>query len=101
MIIKTQRKSFESRLFGRRWIFWKQVAGVRKDHPIAKEIKGCPTAVKWLQSRLNALGYHTEIDGNIGNGCDAMIKAFQRDHGLSADGWVGLKTVPASYLNKF
>lgn len=64
-----------------------------KDHQLHKGIKGCPTAVRWLQGRLNALGYHTEIDCNIGNGCDAMIKAFQRDRGLSADGWVGLKTV--------
>ena len=63
------------------------------EHQLHKGIKGCPTAVKWLQSRLNVLGYHTEIDGNIGNGCDAMIKSYQYDHGLSADGWVGLKTV--------
>ena len=58
-----------------------------------KGIKGCPTAVRWLQRRLTELGYPTEVDGNIGSGCDAQIKQFQANHGLTPDGWVGTETV--------
>ena len=58
-----------------------------------KGIKGCPTAVRWLQRRLTELGYPTEVDGNIGNGCDAQIKQFQANRGLTPDGWVGTETV--------
>lgn len=49
--------------------------------------------VKYLQSRLVALGYHVGgIDGIFGvNTCNAVID-FQSDHGLHADGVVGVKT---------
>lgn len=62
------------------------------DHQLHYDIKNCVTAVKWLQKRLSDLGYKTPVDGNIGPGCDAMIKAFQHDRGLTNNGWVGLNT---------
>ena len=62
-------------------------------HQLHKGISGCPTAVKWLQTRLNELGYyHGYIDGKFGNGTDTAVKAFQNARGLKADGWVGVLT---------
>lgn len=46
-----------------------------------------------LQERLNALGYNCgAVDGINGVKTQAAIKAFQRAHGLVADGIVGPKT---------
>ena len=49
--------------------------------------------VKYLQTRLTALGYHVGgIDGIFGvNTCNAVIE-FQSEHRLVADGVVGAKT---------
>lgn len=62
-------------------------------------------AVTQLQKELQAWGYDPKgIDGNFGPGCEAAVKAFQRDNGLSADGSVGpatkakLETRNGSYL---
>ncbi len=47
-----------------------------------------------LQQRLKALGYDPgPIDGAFGRSTIAAIKAFQKAHGLVADGVVGPKTV--------
>lgn len=51
--------------------------------------------VKQLQTKLNALGYDLGvcgIDGDFGQATEKAVKAFQRDHGLTADGVVGQKT---------
>jgi len=46
-----------------------------------------------LQERLNALGYNCgAVDGINGTKTQAAIKAYQRAHGLVADGIVGAKT---------
>ena len=46
-----------------------------------------------LQERLNALGYNCgAVDGINGTKTQAAIKAFQKAHGLVADGIVGPKT---------
>lgn len=46
-----------------------------------------------LQTILNArYGADLEVDGNFGNATEAAVKAFQKAHGLTADGIVGLKT---------
>ena len=46
-----------------------------------------------LQERLNALGYNCgAVDGINGSKTQAAIKAYQRAHGLVADGIVGVKT---------
>jgi predicted chitinase len=49
--------------------------------------------VRKLQRRLKALGYDVgSVDGVFGASTDRCLKAFQRDHGLSADGVVGPAT---------
>jgi peptidoglycan hydrolase-like protein with peptidoglycan-binding domain len=52
--------------------------------------------VRKLQQRLKALGYDVgAVDGVFGAGTDRCVKAFQSDHGLDADGVVGLATSAA------
>ena len=49
--------------------------------------------VTQLQKELQAWGYDPNgIDGSFGPGCEAAVKAFQRDNGLTVDGSVGLTT---------
>lgn len=62
-------------------------------------------AVRMLQKELIAWGYDPKgIDGTFGSGCENAVKKFQSEHGLQADGSVGLKTLhelqkrPSSYL---
>ncbi|SDY12883.1 GH25 family lysozyme [Eubacterium barkeri] len=48
------------------------------------------------QTRLKKLGYYTgELDGIPGPATFAAVKTFQRDHGLVADGIVGMATQAA------
>ena len=42
-----------------------------------------------LQAVLDARGYHTETDGEIGEATDQAIRHFQREHDLDPDGVVG------------
>lgn len=50
-------------------------------------------AVKWLQRKLNYLGYKCgSADGIFGPKTDAAVRAFQRAKKLSADGIVGANT---------
>lgn len=50
-------------------------------------------AVTQLQKELQAWGYDPNgIDGNFGPGCEAALKKFQSDHGLTADGSCGNAT---------
>lgn len=64
-------------------------------------LDGCPTLrqgargniTRLLQEKLNALGYGTNgIDGIFGGGTYNAVVAFQRKHGLSADGICGRNT---------
>ncbi|HZH15666.1 MAG TPA: peptidoglycan-binding protein [Archangium sp.] len=49
--------------------------------------------VRALQNRLNQLGFNVgAADGSFGPKTEAAVKAFQRAHGLTADGVVGPKT---------
>ena len=46
-----------------------------------------------LQTILNArYGADLDVDGNFGKATEAAVKAFQKSHGLTADGVVGAKT---------
>jgi len=48
--------------------------------------------VKYLQSKLNAVGASLVVDGIFGAKTEAAVIAFQRAKGLTADGIVGPKT---------
>ena len=52
-------------------------------------------AVRDLQQKLSALGYPLAVDGVFGRDTEAAVLAFQRDHGLGADGVVGPMTLAA------
>jgi hypothetical protein len=46
-----------------------------------------------VQHKLETLGYSPgEIDGKYGAATAAAVRAFQRDHGLKQDGWIGPMT---------
>ena len=52
-------------------------------------------AVKLMQEKLVELGYDLSpygADGSFGNKTLSALKAFQKDHGLTADGICGPKT---------
>ncbi len=53
-------------------------------------------AVQELQQLLQSAGYyHGNIGGNFGPLTDAAVRSFQRDHGLTVDGWAGPQTMAA------
>ena len=49
-------------------------------------------SVYWVQALLYELGYSISVDGSFGNGTANVVKKFQKDYGLSADGNVGPAT---------
>lgn len=49
-------------------------------------------SVKYLQQSLTGVGYPVTIDGIFGPRTEAVVKQFQKDRGLVADGIVGPKT---------
>jgi peptidoglycan hydrolase-like protein with peptidoglycan-binding domain len=49
-------------------------------------------AVLQIQARLGAWGYILPIDGSYGITTEQQVTAFQRDHGLKADGISGRNT---------
>ena len=90
---KAMNKGFDTSVLAEDGAFGSGSQAFADTHQLHKGISGCPTAVKWLQTRLNELGYyHGYIDGKFGNGTDTAIKAFQNARGLKADGWVGVLT---------
>jgi len=46
-----------------------------------------------LQRNLNSLGFYLHVDGDFGPATDRMLKAFQREARLRADGILGPKTL--------
>jgi hypothetical protein len=52
-------------------------------------------AVRDLQQNLSALGYPLVVDGIFGKETEKAMRAFQRDHGLGADGIAGPRTLAA------
>lgn len=57
---------------------------------VKKGSKGA--AVKYLQQRLNAKGFHTAVDGDFGPGTDAVVRQFQASENIKSDGIVGPTT---------
>jgi Lysozyme like domain/Putative peptidoglycan binding domain len=49
-------------------------------------------AVNQLQTKLSGLGFSLAIDGYFGPRTDSALRAYQANHGLSADGVVGAVT---------
>ena len=57
--------------------------------------------VKEMQERLQQLGFYTgSIDGDYGSGTRAAVTAFQRQHGLTADGLAGSQTLSLLYSDR-
>lgn len=57
--------------------------------------------VSTLQKRLKELGYYTSlVDGSFGNGTVAAVTAFQKQHGLDADGVAGSRTYAILFSSK-
>lgn len=57
--------------------------------------------VYWLQCKLTALGYYSgHIGGTYLDGTVKAVKAFQKDHGLSASGTADVKTLRAIYADE-
>lgn len=57
--------------------------------------------VTQLQTRLQALGFYTgKVDGQFGSGTKQAVEAFQRQHGLDADGIAGSKTLALLYSDQ-
>lgn len=52
--------------------------------------------ILWMQELLKEMGYYAaECTGHFGSKTQAAVKLFQADHGLTADGVVGSKTMAA------
>ena len=69
--------------------------------PGKNTLAGCPICqkgakgniTKLIQEKLNSLGYNcSAVDGIFGNETKKAVTAFQKKHGLSADGIVGKNT---------
>lgn len=54
-----------------------------------------PIMVKWLQHRLNELGYSLAEDSSFGPATRNAVKDFQKKKHLKVDGWVGENTYKA------
>lgn len=54
---------------------------------------GAQGNITWLmQARLACLGYTINVDGVFGNATLSVVKQFQKDKGITVDGWVGKVT---------
>ena len=54
-----------------------------------------PIMVKWLQQRLNELGYKLVVDGSFGPATRTAVKDFQKKVHIAVDGYVGPHTYRA------
>ena len=52
---------------------------------------------KWIQRALNDIGWHPElgVDGSYGNQTKKAVEHFQRNYGLTVDGFAGPETIGA------
>lgn len=68
-------------------IFGPACTAFAKTHTIYKGIKNAPTAVKWLQNKLNI-----KADGIFGPATETAVKTYQKQNNLTVDGVVGYNT---------
>ena len=67
---------------------------LHRAHPPPAEVKFSSAQIKRMQTQLNALGYDSgKPDGVIGSGTRRAVRAFQKDHGLIADGYPSTKVL--------
>lgn len=66
------------------------LAGVELARTLKKGTEG--TDVRYLQRRLNALGFAVALDGIYGAGTDDAVRKLQKAHGYDVDGVVGSAT---------
>lgn len=72
-----------------------ETGGDAEDRPVLLGNGSAGEAVRDLQQKLSALGYPLAADGIFGNDTEDAVRAFQRDHGLDADGLAGPGTLAA------
>ena len=74
----------------------KQTEAYYPEGTLYKDIKGHSDEVKDLQQKLTDLGYlNDKVDGKFGKKTQAAVKAFQKAHGLAADGIAWPQTLAA------
>ena len=66
---------------------------VKRDHILKRGARG--DYVVELQRSLNTLGFSLKVDGHFGPATEEAVRAFQVNHGLTADGWAGNRTMAA------
>ena len=68
---------------------------------IHSDVKPAPLDVKWLQTKLKALGYDPgTIDGVYGEKTKTAVMTYQTAKNLVADGWAGVTTTAALVAEK-
>ena len=67
--------------------------GMEYPEPTATVKKGDKgTSVRWVQDKLNKVGFKLSVDGSFGGKTDKAVRQFQKNKGLTVDGKVGAKT---------
>ena len=66
--------------------------------PCVLQVNSVGVEVKRMQQRLAELGYYSgAADGQFGGGTRTAVEAFQRQHGITADGIAGDETLALLY----
>lgn len=66
--------------------------------PCVLQVNSVGVEVRQMQQRLFELGYYAgAVDGQFGGGTRTAVEAFQRQHGLTADGIAGEETLALLY----
>lgn len=78
------------------------ISGAQPPQPLTKLKKNDSSeAVFWLQSKLKELGYYGgKVTGTYLDGTANAVKAFQKDHGLTANGTADVATLEAIYAQE-
>ena len=61
-------------------------------HPYLDSTPPEYNTIRALQQQLKDRGWNVEVDGRYGPGLRRAVVAFQKSHGLKADGLIGEKT---------